>query len=105
VDLPDDSKMISGTYKATHDYQLDATIHVPKASAKDALAGLKEAYGQCQPGHPSPLNPKSFREICVIANDDTKAADSSELSSRLYVIGTGLNKDGSRRIVLTMKSR
>jgi hypothetical protein len=105
VDLPDNSKMISGTYTATHDYQLDATIDVPKASATAALAGLKEAYGQCQPDHPSPINAKSFREICVIANDDTRAADSGEPSSRLYVVGTGLHKDGSRRIVLTMKSR
>jgi hypothetical protein len=105
VDLPDNSMMISGTYKATHDYQLDATIDAPKASAKAALAGLKEAYGECQPGHPGPLSTKSFRDICVLTNDDVVSAPGSEPSSRLYLVGTGLHKDGSRRIVLTMKSR
>jgi hypothetical protein len=105
VDLPDDSKMISGTYKATHDYQLDATVEVPKASASAALTGLKEAYGECQASHPGPLNAKSFRNICVLSNDDVVSSRSSEPSSRLYLIGTGLSKDGTRRIVITMKSR
>ncbi len=105
VDLPDDSTMISGTYKATHDYQLDATVDVPKATAAEALSGLKEAYGECQPGRPSPLSAKIFREVCVLTNDDVVSGSSSEPSSRLYLVGTGLRKDGTRHIVLTMKSR
>jgi hypothetical protein len=104
VDLPDDSRMISGTYTATHDYQLDATIEVPPRSAKAALDGLKEAYGDCQQGHPTPLDTEGLRSVCVLANDDLHTR-TAELSSRLYIVGTGLRKDGSRPIVLTMRSR
>ena len=104
IDLPDDSKIISGSYVATHDYQLDAQVTVPPASAKQALAALKDAYGACHPNHPSTLNGTGLREVCVLANDDilTKGGD---LSSRLYAIGTGLRADGTRLIALTMKSR
>lgn len=104
VDLPDDSRMISGTYTATHDYQLDATVEVPPRSASAALAGLKEAYGDCQKDHPSPLDTEGLRSVCVLANDDLRTR-TAELSSRLYIVGTGLRKDGSRPIVLTMRSR
>jgi hypothetical protein len=105
VDLPDDSKVISGTYAATHDYELDARVEVPARSAKAALAALKEAYGECVPDRPSPLDIKGLRQVCVITNDDAIATRSGEPSSRLYVVGTGLRKDGTRPIALTMKSR
>jgi hypothetical protein len=105
VDLPDDSRMISGTYKATHDYQLDATVEVPAPSAKAALAGLKEAYGDCQKNHPATLDTRGLREVCVLANDDTQTRTGDEASSNLYAVSTGLRKDGTRPIVLTMKSR
>jgi hypothetical protein len=104
VDLPDDSRMISGTYTATHDYQLDATVEVPPRSASAALDGLKEAYGDCQMDHPSPLDTEGLGSVCVLANDDLRTR-TAELSSRLYIVGTGLRKDGSRPIVLTMRSR
>jgi len=104
IDLPDNSKIISGSYVATHDYQLDAQVEVPPASAKQALAGLKDAYGACHPNHPSTLNATGLREVCVLANDDT-LTKSGDLSSRLYAIGTGLRADGTRLIALTMKSR
>jgi hypothetical protein len=104
IDLPDDSKIISGSYVATHDYQLDAQVEVPPGSAKQALAALKDAYGACHPNHPSTLDTTGVREVCVLANDDTLTRG-GELSSRLYAIGTGLRADGTRLIALTMKSR
>jgi hypothetical protein len=42
--------------------------------------------------------------VCVLANDDTHGT-TVEPSSRLYLVGTGLRKDGSMPIVLTMRSR
>jgi hypothetical protein len=105
VDLPDDSVMISGRYTATHDYQLDAAVDVPARSANAALAALKDAYGDCVPGHPSPLSTTGLRQVCVVSNDDAIVDRTSEPSSRLYVVGTGVRKDGSRPIVLTIKSR
>jgi hypothetical protein len=104
VDLPADSKIISGSYVATHDYQLDAQVEVPRRSATQALAALKDAYGACHPNHPSTLDTRGVRQLCVLANDDTLARG-GELSSRLYAIGTGVRADGTRLIALTMKSR
>ena len=104
IDLPDDSKIISGSYVATHDYQLDAQVEVPMGSAKQALAALKDAYGDCRPNHPSTLDTTGLRGVCVLANDDT-LTKGGDLSSRLYAIGTGLRADGTRLIALTMKSR
>src|SRR6187549_3778376 len=33
VNLPDDSRIVSGTYRATHDYRLDAVLEVPAPHA------------------------------------------------------------------------
>ena len=29
LDLPDDTRVVEGTYQSTHDYQLDALLEVP----------------------------------------------------------------------------
>ena len=47
--------------------------------------------------HPSPLSTKGCRKTCVMANDDA-FTESGEPASRLYVIGTGVRKDGTRPI-------
>jgi len=104
LDLPPDTRVISGVYRATHDYELDARLRAPPRSAAAALRGLQEAFGPCQPGHPSPLDSSGVTGLCVLANDDA-AADESEVESRLYVVGTGLRRDGSREIVMSVKSR
>ena len=103
VDLPEDSTIISGTYRSTHDYRLDAVLQVPAPHAGAALSGLHESFGKCQPGHPSPLNTAGLTKICVLANDTTYTA-SGEPDSRLFTIGTGLRKDGTRVISMAVKS-
>jgi hypothetical protein len=104
VDLPDDTSIVSGTYRSTHDYRLDAVVEVPHPHAAAALRSLQESYGKCQPGHPSPLNPTGLTKICVLANDNAYTA-SGEPDSRLFTIGTGLRKNGSRVIAMVIKSR
>ena len=42
--------------------------------------------------------------VCVMANDDAVTTD-AETSSRLFTVGTGLRRDGSRAIVMSVKSR
>jgi len=103
VNLPDDSRIVSGTYRATHDYRLDAVLEVPAPHAAAALHSLREGFGKCQPGHPSPLNPAGLTKMCVLANDTDYTA-SGEPDSRLFTIGTGLRKDGTRVIALAIKS-
>ena len=56
VDLPDDSSVVTGTYHSTHDYQMEAVLEVPGASAEQALADLNQAFGNCSSELPSPLS-------------------------------------------------
>jgi len=105
VDLPEDSTIISGTYRSTHDYRLDAVLQVPGPHAAAALSGLHESFGKCQPGHPSPLNTAGLTKICVLANDDAVTRE-GEPPSRLFVIGTGIRSDDGTRVVdMTIRSR
>ncbi len=106
IDLPDDTTVRSGTYRSTHDYQLESLLDVPAGSSAAALKALNEAFGKCLPGHPSPISTQGLTKTCVMANDDTTVVDSGgEPASRLYAIGTGLRKDGTRVIGLSIKSR
>ena len=104
VDLPDDTRVLSGRYSATHDYQLEATLRVPRKSSAAALTALTEAFGGCQRGHPSPLPSQGLTNLCVLSND-AAVTGSGDVSSRLYLIGTGVRRDGSRDIALPIKSR
>ena len=104
VNLPDDSSVVAGTYHATHDYQMEAVIEVPSASADQALFDLNDAFGKCISDRPSPLSTSGMRHTCVIANEDG-LDDNNELSSRLYMIGTGVRTDGSRIIGMVIRSR
>ena len=104
LDLPDDAEVVSGTYRSTHDYRLDAALQVPAASAAAALKALNTAFGRCVPNQPSPLSTNGLTKICVMANSDA-FTESGEPASRLYVVGTGVAKDGGRSIALSIKSR
>jgi hypothetical protein len=104
VDLPPNTRVLSSTYRSTHDYRLDANLLVPVAAAPAALAGLQESFGPCQPGHLAPMPTRGLTVVCVMANDDAVTTD-AETSSRLFTVGTGLRRDGTRVIVMSVKSR
>ena len=104
LDLPDDTRVVQGTYRSTHDYHLDALLEVPAASSAAALKSLNEAFGPCLPSHPSPLNTQGVTKLCTMATVDA-FNDAGEPASRLYVVGTGVRRDGSRPISMTIRSR
>lgn len=104
LDLPKGSRVVEGFYTATHDYQLEARVSVTAASAPAALTALHASFGRCQPDHPSPLDRRGLRQLCVMANDDA-VTQGADLDSRLYAVGTGLRKDGRRDIKMIVKSR
>jgi hypothetical protein len=104
VDLPDDTSVVSGTYRSTHDYQLNAVLDVPAASADAAIKALNEAYGHCLRGQPPPMDTTGLSKVCVITNKFA-VSESGEPASRLYTIGTGVRSDGSRTIVMQIRSR
>jgi hypothetical protein len=105
VELPAASRVLDGTYHATHDYQLQARLVVPKVDAAAAMRGLTESFGRCQPSHPAPMPTAGLINICVLANDDEAITSDGELSGRLFSVGTGLRKDGIRTIFLSVRSR
>jgi hypothetical protein len=104
VDLPDDSSVVASNYRSTHDYQMEAIVEVPSVSADQALASLNQAYGDCIKELPSPVSTKGMHQNCVMANADG-VEESDEPSSRMYMIGTGVRKDGTRVIGMVLKSR
>jgi hypothetical protein len=104
VNLPDDSSVVAGTYHSTHDYQMEAVVEVPSASADQALTDLNEAFGECNADRPSPVSTKGMHRTCVMANEEG-LDENDELSSRLFMIGTGVRKDGTRVIGMVIKSR
>jgi hypothetical protein len=104
LDLPDDTVVVSGRYRSTHDYLLEAVLEVPAASAAAALKTVTTAFGACKPNQPSSLNTTGLTSVCVMSNLDT-FTEGGEPASRLYVVGTGLRKDGKRPIALSIKSR
>jgi hypothetical protein len=105
LDHPDDSSVVAGTYRSTHDYQMEAIVEVPAATANQALAGLKQAFGDCIEEFPSPMSTEGIRHNCVMANADAVGESDEPSSSRLYMIGTGVRKDGTRVIGMVIKSR
>jgi hypothetical protein len=104
VNLPSNTRVVSSKYRSTHDYALSADLLVPANTAPVALRALYESFGTCQPDHPAPMNTTGLVGVCVLVNDDTITRD-VDTSSRLYAVGTGLRKDGSRVISMTIKSR
>ena len=104
VDLPDDTTVLAGSYRSTHDYQLSAQLRVPAAGAEAALKQLRETFGSCRDGVSTPLQSRGLSKVCTMAYD-TGADEDGELASRLYAVGTGLTKDGSRLVGLSIRSR
>lgn len=104
VTLPRSTRVVTSTYRSTHDYKLDAELLVPPASAAEALRGLQDSFGSCQRDHLAPMSVTGLTSVCVMANDDAVTTE-AQTSSRLYTVGTGLRRDGSRVVSMSVKSR
>ena len=103
VELPGSTVVKQGTYTATHDYQLSASLLVPAADADAALKSLQASFGKCGSA-PSPIDTTGLKSVCVMANDDA-VTQSDQASSRLWVVGTGRTADGNLVVGMTIKSR
>lgn len=104
VELPADTRVVSSSYRSTHDYQLAAVLEVPPAGAKAALAALEDTYGKCVDDHPSPLTEPDLSSVCILANDQ-ETTDSGTPDSRVFVVGTALREDKTRVVNLSVRSR
>jgi hypothetical protein len=104
VDLPDDTVVLAGSYRSTHDYQLSAQLRVPAGSVDPARQQLRESFGSCRKGVSTPLQSRGLSRVCTMAND-TGADEDGELASRLYSVGSGLAEDGTLLVGLSIRSR
>lgn len=104
VELPKDTRVVSSHYRSTHDYQLEAVLELPPASAAAGLKDLQESYGTCVKNHPSPLTEPGLRSACILANDQA-TTESGTPDSRLYVVATALRADKTRVVNLSVRSR
>lgn len=104
LDLPDDTAVRSGRYRATHDYELEAVLEVPAAGEADALAALRDTFGRCLRGRSSALDTDGLRKVCV-QSDDGSVEPSAEGPSRVYTVGSGVREDGTRVVAVTLRSR
>lgn len=104
VDLPADTRVVSGTYTATHDYVLTTSLRMSAKSQAAGLKALRGEFGECQPDHPAPISSAGLTQFCVLAND-VGVTRTGEPPSSVYVIGTGVVKNGTRTVSITIRSR
>ncbi len=104
LNLPNDTRVASGNYTATHDYRLQASLRMTPRSQAAGLRALQQELGDCQPDHPPPIDTTGLADFCVLTNDNA-VTQSAEPPSRLYVVGTGVAKNGVRVVSLTIRSR
>ncbi|MGI8459833.1 MAG: hypothetical protein ACR2LI_17180 [Propionibacteriaceae bacterium] len=104
VTLPPTTTVTTATYTVTHDYELTADLAIGKAQAAAGLKDLRAAFGPCK-NHPSPLDLTGLTKTCVMTNDDFTATADGEQASRLFLVGTGVRKDGTRLVSMTIRSR
>ncbi len=102
--LPPTTAVTKATYTVTHDYALSADLTIGKAQAGPGLKNLQTAFGACK-DHPSPLDLTGLTTTCVMSNDDFTAQADGEQASRLYLVGTGVRKDGTRLVAMVIRSR
>jgi len=103
LDLPADTVVLAGRYRATHDYEMTAQLRVPKASSAEADRALRESFGPCRKGVSTPLAADGLRKVCAMASE--YGAGSGDLPSRLFTVGSGLDEKGDRLVGLSIRSR
>ena len=104
LDLPNDTRVMSGNYTATHDYTLNASLRMTPRSQAAGLKALQSELGGCRSDRPSPIGTSGLTSFCVLANDSASAR-TAEPPSRLYVVGTGVAKNGTRVVSISIRSR
>lgn len=107
LDLPNDTRVVSSYYKSTHNFSLDAVLEVPKADAGTTFTLLRKTFGHCLADHPSSLDTRGLRHVCVMANDASSGLDpNAPMAGTLYDIGAGTRRsDGALIIAVHEESR
>ena len=104
VDLPGDTRVVKASYTATHDYVLSASLRLTAKSQAAGLKALQRQFGGCRADRPAPILTTGLSQFCVLANDNGTTRTGDPPGS-LYVIGTGVAKNGTRVVSVSIRSR
>ncbi len=98
------AKIVSGSYTQSQDYDLEARLRVPKSDVKKLSKAINKRYGKCIKNRPTTLPTDGLKKVCVRSNDGPRATGNAP-SSQTYVVGTGIEDDGSMLIDVSIRSR
>lgn len=105
VDLPPETRLLSGSWRQTHDYELTARLIFPQAVAREGWDRLTEEYGECRENVPSPLSAEpGLSGLCVMTNEGGFGLG-EEPSPQLWRIATATQADGDTVVDLHIRSR
>ncbi|MDO5682603.1 MAG: hypothetical protein Q4G46_07235 [Propionibacteriaceae bacterium] len=105
ADLPEGTRLLSGTWRQTHDYELVARLVYPRAGARAGWEALTEKYGACHERVPSPLDLESgLSGLCVMTNLGGFAAGTAP-DSEVWRVATATQADGDTVVDLLIRSR
>lgn len=105
VDLPEGARLVSGTWRQTHDYELIARLIYPAAVAREGWERLTEEYGECRDQIPSPLHQEpDLTGLCVMSNEGSLGL-STEPSAQIWRIATATLPDGDTVVDIHIRSR
>ncbi|OYO09562.1 hypothetical protein CGZ94_18030 [Enemella evansiae] len=105
VPLAADTKVLLGTWRQTHDFQLTARLVFPKESAKASYEALQQKFGECRQNQPSPLaTVPDLTALCVMSNEFTRM-EGGLPPDRLWQISSATQADGSTLVHMDIRSR
>lgn len=103
VPLPPGTRVVSATWRQTHDYELTGRLVFPQAVAREGWDRLTEVYGECRHDLPSALDDEQgLSGLCVMTNEGGVGSD---LSPRIWRIATATQPDGDTVVALHIRSR
>ncbi|GAB3713457.1 hypothetical protein [Mariniluteicoccus flavus] len=106
ADIPDDAQIVSAVFTKTHDYDLDARLIYPAASAEAGVATLVKEFGECRPGIPTPLTQiPGVKDVCTMTNIGRISTDGKKPDPRIWQVSKGLQPDGRTAVHLHVRSR
>lgn len=105
VQLPANTRVVSATWRQTHDYEFTGRLVFPQAMAREGWDRLSEEYGECRQNLPSPLdNEQGLSGLCVMTNEGG-IGSGGEPSPRIWRIATATQPDGDTVVDLRIRSR
>jgi hypothetical protein len=105
AEFPTGTRLISGSWQQTHDFELTAKVVYPRAVAAEGWSRLTEEYGECRHRVPSPLDAEpDLSGVCVMTNIGGFGTGMAQ-DAEVWRITTATQPDGDTVVDLLIRSR